>query len=79
MYGHCNAGKTYTNPKGKYGSIDLCLNKEGIATILSIPVLKNLGFCITYNRNEDHWCVSKDNINVKFKEDRQGTPFIYVG
>ena len=48
LYVHQNAGTTSMNMKGEYGSIDFWLNEEGIANIFSIPVLKNLGFYITY-------------------------------
>ena len=70
LYVHCNAGTTSTNLKGDYSSIDCWLNEEGIANIFSVSVFKNLGFRITYNSNDDRWCVSKGNITVKFKEEK---------
>ena len=79
LYGHCNSGTTSTNLKGKYGSIDCWLNEEGIANIFIIPVLKNLVLRITYNSNDDHWCVSKGNIAMQFKEDNQEMLYIDVG
>ena len=53
----------------KYGYIDGWLNKEVISNIFSIPFLKNMGFCIAYDSNDDQWFVSKENITMKFKED----------
>ena len=34
LIGHCNAGTTSTNKKGRFGSIEYWLNMEGIANLL---------------------------------------------
>ena len=70
LYGHCNTGTTSTNLKGGYGSINYWLSKEGISNIVSIPVPMKLSFRITFISNNNHWCVSKDNITAEFKEDK---------
>ena len=79
LYGHCNAITKYTNLKGKYIPIDCWLNKEVIDNIFSIPVLKNMDLCIIYDSCDNHCCVSKDNIIVKFEEDKKGLPYIDGG
>ncbi len=40
LTGHCNAGTTNTNKTGKFGSLDIWVNTEGIANILSLDKLE---------------------------------------
>ena len=42
LKGRCNAGVSTTNQQGKYGELDVWLNRKGIANILSIPRLEEL-------------------------------------
>ena len=67
LYGQCNSGTMSINLKGEYSSIDCWLNDEGIAKKISTPVIKKLGFCITYDIMDNDWWASKENITVKFK------------
>ena len=55
IFGHCNDVKTFTNNKGRFGSIECCLNKEGIANIFRIPKLEEMGSRITYDRIDRHY------------------------
>ena len=48
----------------------------GIANIISIPVIKRLGFHISYNSNDNYCVISKGDVTVTFREDEQGLPYI---
>ena len=40
LFRHFNTGNTYTNKKGRIGSIECWINKEFIANIFSTPKLE---------------------------------------
>ena len=48
LRGHCNAGITKTNKKGKFGELDVWYNPIGIANILSLPLLEKKGYHMQY-------------------------------
>ena len=52
----CNAGFSTSDEKGIIGLWDFCLNKQGIANLLSIPHLDKDGYFVGYNSTRD-WVV----------------------
>ena len=54
IFGQYNAGTTSKNKKGRFGSNEYCINKEGIEKIFSIPNIKDMGLRITYEIQEVH-------------------------
>ena len=61
-----------------YGPVECWLNEQRIANILSIPVLKILGYRITYDSDDNFYLVSKGDVTIKFHEDKEGVPYITV-
>ena len=49
LYGHCNYGVSKTNWVGNYVNLESWIYRYGINNILSVPVLKILGYRTTYN------------------------------
>jgi len=50
LRGHCNAGTSFADEKGRYLDLfELWLVRHGIANLLSIPRLEKDGFRITYD------------------------------
>ena len=73
---YCNAGTSITNIKGKFGNATFGKGIEswvhpGIANIISILVMKKLGFHILYNIDD-----TKGYITVIFHKEKQGLPYI---
>ena len=47
MTGNCNAGTTRITKKGSYGDLQVWLNKQGVANLISIPCSKQMGTLYT--------------------------------
>ena len=75
---HTNAGHTKINQKGSYGGVQGWVDVNGIANIMSIPVLKKLGFHITYDSDNGYFLVTnrENGESIKFYEDENGMPSI---
>ena len=76
LFGHCNAGKTYTSNNVRFGSIQSWINKEGISSILSIQKLEEMGFRITYDSMDRHNIVHTNDGEVQFNKYEIGLPDI---
>ena len=79
MRGHCNAGVKVISKVGDFGGVESWLDETGIANILSIPVLKKLGYHITYDSHDNYYQVSKDGVSFRFNEGDDGLPYINAG
>ena len=79
MRGHCNAGVKVISKVGDFGGVESWLDETGIANILSIPVLKKLGYHITYDSHGNYYQVSKDDVSFRFNEGDDGLPYIDAG
>ena len=75
IFGQCNDVKTFTNNKGRFGSIECCLNKEGIANIFRTPKFKDMGFPITYDSWEGNHIVQTKDGEVQFNKYEIGIPY----
>ena len=53
MNGRCNAGVTNMATRGWFSSIHMWLNKDGIANLISIPMLEADGCEVSMNTKED--------------------------
>ena len=76
LHGYCNTGTSITNLKGKFGKAIFGEEIEswvhhGIANIISIPVMKKLGFHISYNSDDVFWVVTKEDITAIPYKDEQ--------
>ena len=69
IFGNYNSGTASTNKRVRFGSIGRWINKEGIYNIFSIPKLKDMGFCITYDSLDGHYIVHAKDVNIKFNKD----------
>ena len=49
LKGQRNKGTSIINKKGKFGNLGVWLNKQGLANILSIPLLEKTGYRIAYD------------------------------
>ena len=56
LVGKYNAGVTSSTQKGYYGKFHMWINKNGMASLLSIPCLEQEGHHIKYNSDDD-WVV----------------------
>ncbi|KAL7466691.1 hypothetical protein ACHAXS_006989 [Conticribra weissflogii] len=74
---YCNAGKTYTNVKGKLGTMDVWLNTMAIANILSFTELEKK-YKITYDTTgtDGQFVVHTPSGEVRFKRNDLGLPYI---
>ena len=68
-FGHYNEGNKSTKKKGQFGSINLCLNKDGMANIFSVPKLEYMSFPITYYSKERQYIVNTKYGKLKFNKD----------
>ena len=51
MTGNCNAGTTRITKKGSYGDLQVWLNKQGVANLISIPMLEADGYTVSTDKN----------------------------
>ena len=56
LVGKYNAGVTSSTQKGYYGKFHMWINKNGMASLLSIPCLEQEGHHTKYNSDDD-WVV----------------------
>ena len=76
QFGPCNTGTPFTNKRVQFGSIESCLNKEGIYNFCSIPKLENMRFRITYNGLDGHYILHIKSGDVQFNKDEMILPYI---
>ncbi len=74
---YCNAGKTYTDVKGKLGSMDVWLNTLAIANIISFTELEKK-YRISYDTTDTggEFVVHTPKGEVRFKRNNIGLPYI---
>ena len=51
MAGNCNTGTTRITKKGFYGDLQVWLNKQGVANLISIPMLEKDGYSVSKTTN----------------------------
>ena len=79
MHGQCNAGETSTSIQGMYGRFRFWVNKNGIANLLSIPMLEKAGYVVTTHTKKDWKVISPEGEEIVFARDTglcEGMPFI---
>ena len=79
MNGSYNAGMMLTNTNGWYGYFQVWLNTQGVAKLLSVPVLKcNRSMMVTYTKVD--WIITTPGSKILvFKSDAgvcKGMPYI---
>ena len=57
MTGNCNAGTTTANKQGSYGDFRVWLNKQGIANLISLPMLEASGYIVS-THTHGQWVVT---------------------
>lgn len=77
LTGRCNAGTTHTNKKGKFGSLEVWVNEQGIANILSFDKLEE-HFEISYHTKETNktFIVHTNKGDLHFKRNAIVLPYI---
>ena len=79
MTGRFNAGTTVTKMKGTYGDFQLCINKKGIADLISVPMMEASGYIVSTHTHEDWVVTTPDGKDITFKRDKgvcTGMPYI---
>ena len=79
MHGRCNAGVTKTATRGWFGSLHVWLNEDGIANLISIPMLEADGCEVSMNTKEDWIVRTPAGEEIVFKRDSgvcKGMPYI---
>ena len=67
MTGRCYAGTTVTKMKGKYGDLQVWLNKKGIANLIFIPMLEASGYIVSTHTHTDWVVTTPEGKDIKFK------------
>ena len=77
LHGHCNAGTTFTNKRGYFGSLKMWYNPTGIANLISFDQLEQL-YDITYctRGTKKAFIVHTPDGDVSFQRDSMGLPYI---
>ena len=79
LTGSCNAGTTVTNTRGWWGEFQAWLNKQGIANLLSIPMLEASGYVVFSHTKKDWVVFTSKGKKIVFKRDTgvtKGMPYI---
>ena len=69
LTGSCNAGTTVTNTRGWWGEFQAWLNKQGIANLLSIPMLEAAGYVVSSHTKKDWVVFTPKGKKIVFKRD----------
>ena len=79
MTGNCNTNTTTANKRGSYGDFRVWLNKQGIANLISLPMLEASGYIVS-THTHGQWVVTSPQGNkTTFKRDTGmciGMPYI---
>ncbi|KAL7460225.1 hypothetical protein ACHAXS_000688, partial [Conticribra weissflogii] len=77
LHGHCNAGTTYTDQRGYFGSLKMWFNPSGIANLISFDQLERL-YDISYctRGTNKAFIVHTPDGDITFQRDSMGLPYI---
>ena len=70
MTGSCNAGTTRITKRGFYGDLQVWLNEQGIANLISIPMLDVDGYTVSTDTNGEWTVVTPGGDTIPFKRDK---------
>merc|ERR1711957_654288 len=79
MNGNCNAGSVSTNLKGMWGKFQVWVNENGIANLLSIPMLEKAGYKVSSHTDKNWSVFTPEGDEIEFKRDTgvtEGMPYI---
>ena len=79
MTGSCNAGTTKIKKKGYFGDLQVWLNEQGVANLISIPMLEKDGYSVSKTTTGDWKVVTPGGDTIPFKQDKGltvGMPYI---
>ena len=79
MTGSCNAGTTRITKRGFYGDLQVWRNEQGVANLISIPMLKKYGYSVSKTTNGEWKVVTPGGDTIPFKRDKGltvGLPYI---
>ena len=75
----CNTGTTSTSRQGSYGRSCVWLNEQGIANLLSVPMLEEAGYIVSSHTNKDWEVTTPKGVTITFRRDTgicKGMPYI---
>ena len=67
MIGSCNVGTTRITKRGIYGDLQVWLNEQGVANLISIPMLKADGYSVSNATNGEWKLVTPGGDTIPFK------------
>ena len=70
MTGSCNAGTTRISKRGYYGDLQVWLNEQGVANLISIPMLEADGYSVSTDINGEWKVVTPRGDTIPFKQDK---------
>ena len=79
MNGNCNAGTTKITKRGYFGKLRVWLNKNGIANLISIPMLEADGYVVRTDTKGEWQVLTPEGKIIPFKRDTGmcvGMPYI---
>ena len=79
MTGNCNAGTTHIRKKGYFGDLQVWLNEQGVANLISISMLKKDGYSVSKTTTGEWKVVTPGGDTIPFKRDKGltvGMPYI---
>ena len=75
----CNAGTTSTSRQRSYGQSRVWLNEQGIADLLSVPMLEESGYIVSSHTKKEWEVTNPEGVIITFKRDTgicKGMPYI---
>ena len=81
MKGYYKASTTSTSRQGSYGQSCVWLNEQGIANLLSVPMLKEAGYIVSSHTKKDWEVTTPKGVTITFKIDTgicKGMPYINI-
>ena len=69
MDGNCNAGTVLLRQKGWYKNVQVWLNEQGIVSLLSIPMLEDVGYKVSTHTDHDWTVTIMRGEVIVFKQD----------
>ena len=70
MTGSCNTGTTKITKRGFYGDLQVWLNEQGVANLISIPMLEKDGYSVSKTTNGEWKVVTPGGILFASSETR---------